>query len=674
MFLCFALFGCDCGAQPVIPGECMVGTDCADGEVCVDNMCRMRTVDPECESDADCTEDGEICMAGICQAPDVMCIDPDGDGFGPGCPRGDDCDPDDPSQTGREVCDGRDNDCDGEADNGVLSPCGDCESSCEIGGIGGETTPFVPDEENSDGVGTDEDGALVLDSRRVNTNFIWIANTSEGTVSRFSTMAPYNEVGRYVTGPGPANDPSRTSVNSVGDAFVGNRRGTSLTRISVLGEDCPDTNGDGVITTSQDINGDGIIQRDGSGEMLAWGEDDCILWHNDLNDAMPTETLIRAVAAQDIEGPDGELLEYVWVGGYSSSTIAKLDASDGTVLLSTPAPRNPYGFALDGRGLLWVSSRAGSNMGFVDTNRCVDDDSCGGPICTASSSEAADCDDAIKASIPAPFVLYGVTVDFNQRVWFGGSGIARYDLEAAAGSRWSRPTLPFSGSIAIHGIAADASGFIWGAGQSNGVARVDAESLAVQVVTGTTGVRNKGMAVDAEGKIWSITQSNQAVVITPGATIDAATVETGVGASTLVGNYTYSDMTGLQLRLATNPRGFYRHIYEGCDPEMTAGGTTEWSELRFEAETPDGTTVSFRVRTAESREELEAAEWVSVGVAPPDTSPFDLAAILAGSGVTIGRYLMVEVVLTSERDSTREVISPRVFSVDATFLCPPDFG
>lgn len=665
--LCLLLIAaCDCGATPV-GATCTTSSDCPTDYVCVDARCEARA--PSCESVDDCM-DGQVCVANVCRDPDAGCIDTDGDGFGPGCASGDDCDPADRSQTGVEICDGLDNDCDGEADNGVLSACGNCDASCRLGGIGGDSAPFMPDEMNSDGVGVDEDGALVLDSRRINTDFIWVANSGEGTLSRFSTTFPYNEVGRYITGPnGAGNDPSRTSVNSSGDAFVGNRSGTSIARISVLGTDCPDTNGDGVVTTSQDLNGDGIIQRDGSGEMLAYGEDDCLLWNRDLDDIMPGESLVRAVAAQDIEGPDGEILEYVWVGGYTSRTAAKLDGATGEPVVVTSAPTQTYGFALDGRGQLWISAYSAQFVGRIDTTRCIDTASCDVPVCTATL-EGGECDDAIKAQIAATHAPYGITVDFNQRVWIGGGSISRYDPSAAPGSRWMTTTV----ANFVHGIGADAVGFIYGAGGGAGVFRVDAETGAQTIVAGTGGTSNKGIAVDSAGKIWSITQANQAIVITPGATIDAATVETGVGAATLFSNYTYSDMTGLQLRLATNPRGYYLHVFEGCDPEMSADGVTNWGELRFDAETPAMTSVSFRVRTASDRAALDSATWVPVGMTPPDASPLDIAAALTAAGITPQRYLMVEIVLRSDRGSMTEVVTPRVLSVDASYICPPIFG
>lgn len=628
---------CDCSGSTGAGATCVDTTGCGAGQVCVDGHCQASR-----------TDTGHV---------EPGCDDRDGDGFGEGCAAGPDCDDGDPTQTGREVCDGADNDCDGVVDNGVLSECGDCDPSCRLSGTGvGTATPYMPDTDPSDGVGLDPTGALVLDSRRVNTNVIWVAETWQGTVSKYSTDAPYPELGRYNTGPdGAGNDPSRTSVNSLGDVYVGNRGGNSISRVSVLGSDCPDTNGDGVITTSS------------GSDVLPLGEDDCVLWTTDLETALPGERHIRAVAAQDVYGADGELVEYVWVGGYDTNRIAKLDGKTGAVLFTTPSVNNPYGFALDGMGNLWISTRAGNWLGRLDTNRCVDEASCAGAVC---QGEGPGFDDCVKQRIPAPVLPYGITVDFNQRVWLGGSDVARYTPTAAPGSRWQASGLPYGG-IAVHGIAADAEGWVWGGAQGNGVVRIEANDPGHwQAVAGTTGMPNKGMAVDADGKIWCIRYNDAATVITPGPAIGDNVVDTGAatyGPGLL--RYTYSDMTGLQLRLATNPRGYYRHIYEGC-----ATGVTSWGDVRWDADTPTGTTVLFRVRTADTRADLDTADWVLVATTPPDASPASIDAALTAAGVTPGRFLMLEIVLQAERSSATEVITPVVRTSEVTHTCPPDFG
>ncbi|MCB9604159.1 MAG: hypothetical protein H6724_10675 [Sandaracinus sp.] len=635
-----SLTACDCGGNELPTRRCETVADCPGGEVCLDGVCQ-----------APANRDG---------GPDVGpenrdCVDEDMDGYGEMCVRGPDCDDTDSRQTGTEICDGFDNDCDGVADNGVLNTCGNCEPGCEGTGVGpGTEMPYMPGDENSDGVNVDPEGALVLDSRRINTNFIWIASSAAGTVSKVDTTT-YTEVGRYATG----SDPSRTSVNAIGDVYVGNRGGQSVTKISALGADCPDTNGDGMITTSA------------GADVLAFGSDDCVLWRTDL----PGSGLVRAVAAQDVEGPDGELRHFVWAGGWNNNRIYKLDGETGAIVLEITAPATAYGFALDGRGRLWMASLTNRYIGFVDTNLCTDSATCEAEtLCVASSPEGTECDAATiaKGRIPIPDAgTYGITVDFNQRIWTGGWGggdhVKRYDPMAASGSRWASVTTSPSG---CNGIGADADGFVWAACQGSSViTRVNAETLeSVNIPVRAS----RGVGIDADGKIWAITRNtNEAAdVIRPGPTLAEYTIDSSVG-PVLQDKYTYSDMTGLQLRLATNPRGFYRHVFEGCEAETD---TTVWGDIQFEAETPPGTTVVFRVKTANTREELDALDWTTVGTVPPDTSPLDIAAALSGAGITAGRFLLLEVQLRAERTSSTEIITPRVLGLNVTRTCMPEFG
>ncbi|MEZ4253565.1 MAG: hypothetical protein R3B99_35605, partial [Polyangiales bacterium] len=102
--------------------------------------------------------------------------------------------------------------------------------------------------------------------------------------------------------------------------------------------------------------------------------------------------------------------------------------------------------------------------------------------------------------------------------------------------------------------------------------------------------------------------------------------------------------------------------------------TTIWGDIQFDAETPTGTTVVFRVKTANTREELDALDWTTVGTVPPDTSPLDIAAALSGAGITAGRFLLLEVQLRAERTSSTEIITPRVLGLNVTRTCMPEFG
>ena len=146
-----------------------VSHDGTDLRVCVlgpPNLCSTCTTDEDCGDDGDlcvqltagkfcavdCTADPTVCATGFaCQQVTsvgenhrkqcmpingVCCIDADGDrhGVGDGCVAGD-CDDADPLsyEGGREVCDGRDNDCVNGVDDHPL----DCDAPlCELGALG----------------------------------------------------------------------------------------------------------------------------------------------------------------------------------------------------------------------------------------------------------------------------------------------------------------------------------------------------------------------------------------------------------------------------------------------------------------------------------------------------------------------------------------------------------
>ena len=507
--------------------------------------------------------------------------------------------------------------------------------------VGSGESPWHPGEDNSSGVVVDDSlGGLVLDPANSGRSpFIWVANTGEGSVSKIDVRS-FEEVGRYRTG----RDPSRTSVNTHGDVYVANRGGMSVVRISNAGAGCPDTNGDGVVTTSS------------GHDLLALGEDDCVLWQTELRGC----GVLRAVAAQDERGPDGQSHPYVWVGGYSGC-LWKLDGETGAIVVDrAESPVPTYGFALDGRGNLWIENSGSRALGRVDTTRCVDDASCATEIC------GDDGDDCVMQRISQPVGGYGITVDSRQRVWIGGS-VARYDPSAPAGSRWATPR-GIGGLVSfVHGIAADGNGWIWGASMGQ-VLRFNADDPSQWVrVEGAGGFSAKGAAVDSEGKVWMINLThNNATVIVPGATIDDAEVMTNV-APVFRSPYTYSDMTGAQLSIATRPPGSYRELLVGCDE-----GPTTWADLHFDVWAPEGTTVSFSVRTGDDPTTLGDDDWVHLATAPGEGSPVSIGEALDGALVPHGQLLEVELELTAEPSDTEVDPTPVVRELGVSYSCSPE--
>lgn len=535
---------------------------------------------------------------------------------------------------------------------GLVSTGGPSIQERRTYGVRGDA-PFDTRSNPSEDVELDDEGALILGQSRSIDDSIWIANTAEGTVSRFD-IATFRETGRFWAGPhGSGNDPSRTSINTAGAAFVAGRNGIFLTKISPLGELCPDTNLDGRVTTST------------NGTALRWGEDDCVIWSRDLRDIMPGGK-IRAVAAQDVTDPiTGDIRSYVWVGGYNDRRISLLDGETGAVVMTTYIRYRPYGFALDGSGQLWVSTISDRKLIRIDTTRCNADGCPWDGVCTEADSTSTACDGEIKQAIPAPDSNrpYGITVDSEQRIWIGGDrDVQRYSPTEAGRTRWATAGIGSSGGWKA-GIAVDGSGNVWTTG-SFGVWRLNADDPTQrhQIVRNADSewMRGWGVAVAADSRVWVIGRwENSAWVIEPGRELDDNPVQRT--AYTVRSPYTYSDMTGQQLRLAATPRGSYIMRFEGC------GRRTRWGTLRYDVELPLGTRVSFRARTADTAEDLARASWHGIGFATDVGSSLDVGRVFDASDVPHGRLAEVEVVLESGAASAG--VTPRVRAVQLNHEC-----
>ncbi len=572
------------------------------------------------------------------------CVDEDGDGLfaiGADCPEGDDCDDTDVHQGNVEECDDLDNDCDGEADELDDEGCHPCDPECGGGdadadadtagewGIGTENE-FDPTDDNSNGVTTTPDGALILDGEAVSLNLIWVPNTNEATISKVDTRTR-EVLARYKTGPdGITHNPSRTAVDSKGDVVVGNRafsQQASLTKIQA--DECPDTDGDGDLTTSG-----------GHADLLAWGDDDCVIWRTEIGcvgDFFSDCGVARAVAAVDHIGLDGVVEHRVWGGLFNQRQFVELDRDDGelTGREANFARLTPYGAAVDRDLRVWAASFSGGVMGSFDSQ---------------------DPDDTMEVNAGT----YGITVDEEGYVWLGSS-LQQYDPEAGA-------FVPLgAGAVGCYGVAADGLGHIWAANENMGlfhrVTREDPDEVIEVDVRGETGFSARGLSIDFDGFVWvfSLSASN-AWIIDPD-TCDAGgcdplepVLDDCGGVGCLNGPYNYSDMTGLQLRNATTPLGTYEVVVEGCDG-------VEWGDLTWDATTPAGTSVRFRVRTAPDLVALAGADWVTVAVDPPTPPPASVGEAIQAAGLSEHSLLAIEVALITEADDSPIV---RSFGVESS--------
>ena len=529
----------------------------------------------------------------------------------------------------REICDGRDNDCDGLGDEGLS--CTDCGPRCfglEIGP--GTAQAFDLNEDNSRGLEKDSAGNLILQEGAEQTKlmFLYVANSDEGTVSKINTETGKEE-GRYISAlcspdahgrnRGHAqcngNAPSRTAVDFNGDVWVANRAfGQQGTVTKIDHQYCPDLNGNGQTETSRDVDGDGRISLNNPLEYL--GEaDECILFTVDVggNDGIPRAVALDAGHADRVKGN-------AWIGCYNEDKFYKLDAEDGRVLVEVGIGLHPYGAAIDSHGILWSTQQNTGRIVNINTN-------------TNAAGDVIQMDGSCGGS-------YGIAVDQENRVWVGGynwEGACRYD--PATGSTLAVET---PGVGVGRGIAADAEGWIWLAHSwltsSVLVGRVTRfradDGSQLQTFDFPAGSDETiGVGVDFNLMIWGVNRNS-------GNEGTACRVDPDTGATscfpTGLGTYTYSDFTGFALRNFTAPLGTYWQIFEGCPLPIE----TQWKQVTWEATVPDGTAVTIYVKAADTIDGLQTA----VRHGPFDESPADLIA----AGEIKGHYLWVEVVLSTD--------------------------
>ena len=174
------------------------------------------------------------------------------------------------------------------------------------------------------------------------------------------------ELGRYRTGPPAVNSqPSRTTVDLVGNCYVANRYSGTLVKVGLLEQGQGiDRNGDGILQTSRDLNGDGDITGD---ELLPWGSDECVLWETSLipgeegffTPGTFTGTYRNDWGTPGVRGVAVDVQGNVWVGTLETKKFYYIEGSTGRILRTidvSSVNHRTYGAVLDRSGILWASS------------------------------------------------------------------------------------------------------------------------------------------------------------------------------------------------------------------------------------------------------------------------------------------------------------------------------
>jgi hypothetical protein len=347
-------------------------------------------------------------------------------------------------------------------------------------------------------------------------SYIWIANSSQGTMTKLNTETMIEE-GRYYMRPDLGGSPSRTTVALSGNVAISARvSGGGVSKFWAQLEDCQESNGMPGIQTST-----------GANDILPWDVEECRSWHQPHAGKNYWSNRPMAWAPGDYnEGTCEWENEKLWNSGSNGQTeVLLIDGETGnideTILIPEVGSSYLYGGAVDGDGNFWGLQNSVNIIRVDRENYTVQ-----------------------SWPLPGGGPGYGIATDVEGRVWTCGGGHAsRFDPET---EQWQSTPGATAG---IGGCMTDGATTLYHSRYSQGViVAIDTETVT-PIKEYIIPAYVHGISVDFKGMIWGVTfASSQVFRVNP----ETEVVDTYGG---LVGAYTYSDMTGFGLSSVVQPSG-----------------------------------------------------------------------------------------------------------------------
>ena len=582
---------------------------CEGDSACYPGSDETRGVGACVEGTRDCDSSGEFwgaCVDFVLPQPEVC------DGVDNDCDGLVDVTPDGCSLCTRnfEDCDFVDNDCDGLVDEFLRNSCGECLED-------------VVDEDLCDGLDNDCDGLIdegllnacgeCGDSCYLQDWSVGGGNLDEGESNGLSDdLSEGLQLGTsaYVypflwVANSTANTVSRINTEDPGQPVQTIPVGVSPSRTAV------DLDGN-VWVANRAIGGQGSVTK--------------IIAENDDGDA---ERAFDIDIGGNNHVPRGLAVDAdnnVWVATYNTPHLYQLRNSDGQILYDTTISAKVYGLSIDSEGILWAASLGDRKLVRFNTNTRTEEGS------------YPDATHPLPAGVS--FSPYGIAVDGEGHVWMGNWTYHNL-MEFSMDGGFVLHVAPSSTMNYSRGVAVDDLGRIWVSGWSaNRVGRYDPSTNAW--VSSPTCSGPIGIGIAGSGTVWTpcFTSNNVSYF-----DMDAAPLGTiGVG----TGPYSYSDMTGFQLRTFTARIGTWTVIYD-CGYAVCSFDSVEW-----DATEAAGSEVQVRARSS-----VDGVDW-SARAGAFRVSPASLASL------PDGRFVEVEVTLRGGEDN----ISPVVRSIDVEWQRP----
>jgi streptogramin lyase len=587
-------------------GACKMGTMTNTGEMwgpCVGDV--LPTAEVCCDAvDNNC--DGNV-DEGCCCAP-------------PGCTDPHDC----------GICNGKDDNCNGLVDEGLIDACGNCPGTpCYNQDYNDPYGNCVTQPASCTGISQDPGNpkGITLGQAQVQAPFIYISVTGKNQVAKLDTSngAKLWQVDSKGT------NPSRTAVALDYSVWVGNRgfgaasnhNYSSVVHLDVNGNVI--CRGDDVVVPGADAAGCRGVAIDAQGDVWA---------------SHYSGMKVFKYSGTQVDGPDAE-------GIPTCHLLAAVDVSPWAVY--------PYGLSVDGSGHVFTSASPTVVRIDVATN-------------TVTGKFYNDS-------------YYGIAADGNGDLWEGGWGgglTGAHKLPTAnpacnqgtaAGAATNpggacAPVYPTNAPPSCTGVGISGDGAVWcSAYGGDAIVRIDPATMAATVLAspnagttacgGTTCSNPHGIGIDGTDHIWSPFRYGGFVNVYHW---DKATTTIvpdwfyPVDAGSEL--YTYSDMTGQQLRTITTKSGDWIQVYD------SSYVTAEWARVTWQQVQPANTTIGVTLASgdnvAAATGNLAASGCTFNGVIGAASGLGDLTTCAGLSG---HRYLAIRVRLGSTQDGFRPTVS-----------------
>jgi len=421
---------------------------------------------------------------------------------------------------------------------------------------------------------------LQLSTQSTTLPFIWVPNSNEGTVSKVDTRTG-RELGRYRTAPSSGGNPSRTTVDLLGNCWVGNRDTGTVVKIGLLENgQYMDRNWNGIIETSRDLDGNGDITGD---EILPWASDECVIFEIVLlpgaeGTYVPGQYLGTYPNDSWDPGPRGIAVDKsnnVWAGCFGTMKYYCIRNSDGQILKTVDVSsfnHTPYGAVVDENGILWSS---GQNRGFV---------------------LRLDPTDSSVSAVDVGHYVYGLGLDRFDHLFVSGwtdSRLSRINIYTGK-LDWTK-----IGAYESRGVACTDDGDVWtGDSEPNTVTRFSNDGVKLQTIN--VGNTPTGVVVDAAGKVWVVDNGDEYIH-----RIDPQTNMIDLS-KRIIGtrHYGYSDMTGIIARTFTTTTGSWTVVHN------TKVFDSQWGVVSWSGYEPMGTSLAVEVRSSNDRRNWSSWEQV----------------------------------------------------------------